>query len=87
MKRIKLIKEELEKYKASFSTEEYNQLNSAVTSVTSSLNKQVEMLEVLQKESGKDKSTLEENTKAAETQFLDAKEKVSAFESKYDIQM
>ncbi|MEK1830558.1 hypothetical protein AAAC51_20300 [Priestia megaterium] len=45
MKRIKLIKEELEKYKASFSTEEYNQLNSAVTSVTSSLNKQVEMLE------------------------------------------
>ena len=49
MKRIKLIKEELEKYKASFSTEEYNQLNSAVTSVTSSLNKQVEMLEVLQK--------------------------------------
>ncbi|MDN3362329.1 hypothetical protein QU577_11235 [Priestia megaterium] len=87
MKRIKLIKEELEKYKASFSTEEYNQLNSAVTSVTSSLNKQVEMLEVLQKESGKDKSTLEENTKAAETQFLDAKEKVSTFESKYDIQM
>ncbi|NGY86338.1 DUF342 domain-containing protein [Bacillus megaterium] len=87
MKRIKLIKEELEKYKASFSTEEYNQLNSAVTSVTSSLNKQVEMLEVLQKESGKDKSTLEENTKVAETQFLDAKEKVSAFESKYDIQM
>jgi len=62
-------------------------LNSAVTSVTSSLNKQVEMLEVLQKESGKDKSTLEENTKAAETQFLDAKEKVSTFESKYDIQM
>ncbi|MEH7361642.1 hypothetical protein [Priestia megaterium] len=87
MKRIKLIKEELEKYKASFSTEEYNQLNSAITSVTSSLNKQVEMLEVLQKESGKDKSTLEENTKAAETQFLDAKEKVFAFESKYDIQM
>ncbi|WP_280559549.1 hypothetical protein [Priestia megaterium] len=87
MKRIKLIKEELEKYKDSFSTEEYNQLNSAVTSVTSSLNKQVEMLEVLQKESGKDKSTLEENTKAAETQFLDAKEKVSTFESKYDIQM
>lgn len=87
MKRIKLIKEELERYKASFSTEEYNQLNSAVTSVTSSLNKQVEMLEVLQKQSGKDKSTLEENTKAAETQFLDAKEKVSAFESKYDIQM
>ncbi|MFE3889560.1 hypothetical protein ACFX4Y_07965 [Priestia sp. YIM B13446] len=87
MKRIKLIQEELEKYKDSFSTEEYNQLNSAVTSVTSSLNKQVEMLEVLQKESGKDKSTLEENTKAAETQFLDAKEKVSTFESKYDIQM
>ncbi|QJX80970.1 hypothetical protein [Priestia megaterium] len=87
MKRIKLIKEELEKYKASFNAEEYNQLNSAVTSVTSSLNKQVEMLEVLQKESGKDKSTLEENTKAAETQFLDAKEKVSTFESKLDIQM
>ncbi|MDO6849345.1 hypothetical protein Q4S57_15420 [Priestia megaterium] len=87
MKRIKLIKEELEKYKASFSTEEYDQLYSAVTGISSSLNKQVEMLEVLQKQSGKDKSTLEENTKIAETQFLDAKEKVSAFESKLDIQM
>jgi len=87
MKRIKLIKEELEKYKASFSTEEYDQLYSAVTSISSSLNKQVEMLEVLQKESGKDKSTLEENTKIAETKFLDAKEKVSTFESKLDIQM
>ena len=87
MKRIKLIKEELEKYKASFSTEEYDQLYSAVTGISSSLNKQVEMLEVLQKQSGKDKSTLEENTKIAETQFLDTKEKVSAFESKLDIQM
>ncbi|MFV5314005.1 hypothetical protein [Priestia megaterium] len=87
MKRIKLIKEELEKYKASFSTEEYKQLSSAVNGISLSLNKQVEMLEVLQKQSGKDKSTLEENTKIAETQFLDAKEKVSAFESKLDIQM
>ena len=87
MKRIKLIKEELEKYKASFSTEEYDQLYSAVTGISSSLNKQVEMLEVLQKQSGKDKSTLEENTKIAETKFLDAKEKVSTFESKLDIQM
>ncbi|MGN2273533.1 hypothetical protein [Priestia megaterium] len=87
MKRIKLIKEELEKYKASFSTEESKQLSSAVNGISLSLNKQVEMLEVLQKQSGKDKSTLEENTKIAETQFLDAKEKVSAFESKLDIQM